>query len=194
VKTISGAPLQTSQGPGPITAFTGAPNNAVLYIAAGLVTTSTRLSFNPATNVFAVGDSTLAGSPYVSINALAGNTRSMRFLSAGVVRWIIQASNGAEAGADAGTDLQILARSDGGAVIDTPFSIVRAAAGLITIGGALNNRPITLTPPNQGLRINNQVTGAGVGAGTLLNAPAAGNPAFWCPISIAGVVRFFPCW
>lgn len=47
---------------------------------------------------------------------------------------------------------------------------------------------------NQGLRINNQVSGAGASAGTLGNAPAAGNPTFWLPINIAGTVMYCPLW
>lgn len=35
--------------------------------------------------------------------------------------------------------------------------------------------------------VNNQV-------GTLTNAPVAGNPAFWAPISIAGTIRYIPMW
>lgn len=41
---------------------------------------------------------------------------------------------------------------------------------------------------------NNQLTGAGANAGTLLNAPAAGNPTFWLPVTINGVRRFIPAW
>jgi hypothetical protein len=37
-------------------------------------------------------------------------------------------------------------------------------------------------------------TGAGVATGTLLNAPAAGNPTKWLPINDAGTVRFVPAW
>lgn len=44
------------------------------------------------------------------------------------------------------------------------------------------------------LRLDGLTSGAGAAVGTLNNAPAAGNPAFWCPVSIAGVVRYFPCW
>ncbi len=36
--------------------------------------------------------------------------------------------------------------------------------------------------------------GAGVSAGTLLNAPAAGNPTKWLPFDDAGVTRFIPSW
>ena len=41
---------------------------------------------------------------------------------------------------------------------------------------------------------SNQVDGAGAEAGTLLNAPVVGNPAFWVPITVNGVVRHFPVW
>ena len=47
---------------------------------------------------------------------------------------------------------------------------------------------------NQGLRINGQTSGAGASAGTLSNAPSAGDPSFWLPINIAGALRWIPCW
>ena len=37
-------------------------------------------------------------------------------------------------------------------------------------------------------------TGAGASAGTLTNAPAAGNPTKWIPISDAGTTRYIPAW
>jgi len=36
--------------------------------------------------------------------------------------------------------------------------------------------------------------GAGAGAGTLTNAPAAGNPTKWIPFNDAGTTRYFPSW
>lgn len=36
--------------------------------------------------------------------------------------------------------------------------------------------------------------GAGAGAGTLLNAPAAGNPTKWVPIDDNGTLRYVPSW
>jgi hypothetical protein len=40
----------------------------------------------------------------------------------------------------------------------------------------------------------NQISGAGVGVGTLTNTPAAGDPAMWLPITINGVQRYIPAW
>ena len=37
-------------------------------------------------------------------------------------------------------------------------------------------------------------TGAGAGAGTLSNAPAAGNPTKWIPFNDAGTTRYIPAW
>lgn len=37
-------------------------------------------------------------------------------------------------------------------------------------------------------------SGAGAGAGTITNAPSAGNPSHWLPILVAGAVRYIPCW
>lgn len=36
--------------------------------------------------------------------------------------------------------------------------------------------------------------GAGASGGTLLNAPAAGNPTKWVPIDDNGTTRYIPCW
>lgn len=47
---------------------------------------------------------------------------------------------------------------------------------------------------NNGLRLTNQVNGAGANAGTLANAPTAGNPAIWIPVTINGANRFIPAW
>lgn len=39
-----------------------------------------------------------------------------------------------------------------------------------------------------------QTSQAGAGAGTLTNAPAAGNPTLWLPINVNGVLKAVPCW
>src|ERR1051326_6817796 len=62
------------------------------------------------------------------------------------------------------------------------------ATNVIQIGNAAADS-VTLELANQGLRINGQTSAPGSGAGTLTNAPSAGNPHFWLPISIAGTVR-----
>lgn len=45
------------------------------------------------------------------------------------------------------------------------------------------------------IRFNGLTTAAVTNqTGTLLNAPVAGNPTFWMPVSIAGTVKYLPCW
>lgn len=44
------------------------------------------------------------------------------------------------------------------------------------------------------IRLNEGVDGTGVGAGTLTNAPAAGDPTFWLRVTINGVQRYIPAW
>jgi hypothetical protein len=47
---------------------------------------------------------------------------------------------------------------------------------------------------DNGLAFVNQTSGAGAGAGTLTNAPSAGNPSHWLRVLINGANRFIPCW
>lgn len=47
---------------------------------------------------------------------------------------------------------------------------------------------------NAALVLTNQVTGAAAQTGTLTNAPKAGNPDFWLPVSINGTAGWVPWW
>lgn len=67
--------------------------------------------------------------------------------------------------------------------INAPDS--NTAIPVVVINGGANNHGINFAG------FTNQ---AAAQVGTLNNAPAAGNPAFWMPIEIAGVLRSFPCW
>lgn len=40
----------------------------------------------------------------------------------------------------------------------------------------------------------NLTNGAAAAAGTLLNAPAAGNPTKWIPVDDNGIIRYIPAW
>jgi hypothetical protein len=75
-----------------------------------------------------------------------------------------------------------------GAAQQTLAEVFRIAAGT-----AAQPRHVLLNT-NKGLWFANQVTAAGGGAGTLLNAPAAGNPTFWVPVRVNGVDGAFPVW
>jgi hypothetical protein len=66
---------------------------------------------------------------------------------------------------------------------------VPASSGNITFGGGLTIPGGTLITTNTAL-----TDGAAAQAGTLLNAPAAGNPTKWIPINDNGTTRYIPAW
>jgi hypothetical protein len=74
------------------------------------------------------------------------------------------------------------------------------STGRISLGVAAGTNGVTIDGTGYGagvasLRLNGLTTAAvATEAGTLLNAPVAGNPAFWIPINIAGTVRYCPAW
>lgn len=59
----------------------------------------------------------------------------------------------------------------------------------ISIGGLVN-----VTTIDNGVDFTGQTSGAGAGAGTLTNAPSAGNPTHWLRVKINGANRLIPCW
>lgn len=83
-----------------------------------------------------------AGTPAVIINGAAGNTRDIQFRSAGVNRWILRISTGAESGGNAGSDLTVLSRDDSGAAINTVVTIKRSS-GLVTLTNGLTVTGLT---------------------------------------------------
>lgn len=95
------------------------------------------------------GQATIGGaavsSPFLKVNGAAGTARTIQFLSATSLRWVINgADSTTESGSDAGSAWSLNARSDAGASIDFPVSIVRASAGAINLGGT-SKRPVVLT-------------------------------------------------
>jgi hypothetical protein len=67
--------------------------------------------------------------------------------------------------------------------------------GLIVAGSTGMNGTLSLNSAAAGaLSFTAAVNGAGTLSATLANAPAAGNPAFWLPVTINGTVRHIPAW
>lgn len=84
----------------------------------------------------AAGSATLGAntqSMIVSVNGAASTTRSLAFNTAGVNRWILQVDSTAESGSNAGSNLNILGRTDAGGGLGTWVSIKRAT-GDVTLG------------------------------------------------------------
>lgn len=68
-----------------------------------------------------------------AIDGTGGSNRDLDWMTVGSVRWTLRANNTAESGGNAGSDLNLIASDDTGAVIDSPITIARVAGGRITL-------------------------------------------------------------
>ena len=69
------------------------------------------------------------------------------------------------------------------------INIGNSTLSLTISGTAISHNSTTLMTTTATL-----TNGAGVGAGTITNAPAAGNPTKWVPINDNGTTRYLPAW
>lgn len=126
----------------------GADNSYVLNIyqyqagVADLIVNTTATEWQSLLTGFVVGDGT--GAPFVAIDGAAGQARSVAWRTAAVNRWILAASATAESGSNAGSDLQLLSRTDAGGTLRTDLTITRSN-GNWTFGGSLQS-PTIVTP------------------------------------------------
>lgn len=125
--------------------------------------------------------SNASSSFYHTISRAAGFAGGIVWSTAGSARWIAQADNATESGSNAGSAWALLARTDAGAAIDTPLSIVRASGGAITLA-----RPVTctgtVTVPNgtaaaPGIRLTSEASGLYRVSATSLGLAVAGTAA-----------------
>lgn len=99
---------------------------------------------------------------------------------------------------DAGAAIRMEVDGTPGAGTDMPGRIVALTSpdGTATLTEAwrVDNAQKHIFQVDRAVRFNNQTDGAGVAAGTLLNAPTAGDPGFWLKINIGGTNYAVPCW
>lgn len=106
---------------------------------AGLISDSSELTWDNAGVVLKVGSG--ASAAFAGINGAAGSNRDLFFQTNGNSRWTMRANSTTETGTgNSGSNLDLIARDDAGNAIDTPLSITRASAGVITIGGSSARR------------------------------------------------------
>lgn len=77
----------------------------------------------------------------------------------------------------------VVGQNNAGAIATSPALV--SSLGDITVSGASGVFLATTTA---------LTNGAGAGAGTLTNAPSAGNPTKWIEINDAGTIRKIPTW
>jgi len=65
---------------------------------------------------------------------------------------------------------------------------------LVLNAGGNTKVNVLTSDTNKPIQVTGQTTGAAAAAGTLLNAPTAGDPAFWLPVMINGTNRWIPAW
>lgn len=78
-----------------------------------------------------------------------------------------------------------------------PFQVLETGIAILSMSsaGTITATNLTLTTPAVLLNTSIALTnGAGVGAGTITNAPAAGNPTKWISINDNGTIRKIPAW
>lgn len=174
----------------------------------------------PGGNLVLGGSARAALTQYI-VRTAAGYNRDFMWQTGTTLRWVLRCTATAESGSDAGSNLQLIAGDDAGAVIDTPLSIVRAAGGAMTIV-----RPISLTNTTDSTSISTGalIVSGGIGVAKYLtldggsgktlrytNATAngtvattlgskgptgstAGDPVGWMRWSINGTDRYTPFW
>jgi hypothetical protein len=131
----------------------------------------------------------------VSASSVAGKTRGFALKTGTERRWVVFADAVAESGANAGSDLGIARYDDDGAYLGTAFTIQRSG-GTVSVAGAVVVGTDIYTGNTAFLHRTTAAlaNGAGAGGGTLTNAPSAGNPTKWVPISDNGTTRYIPTW
>lgn len=90
-----------------------------------------------------------SGSPFLILDAPAGNQKITNLRSGGLERWRYGCSAAAEAGSNSGSDWFLARYSDAGTGISTPVSVSRATGetnlALLSVNGPLRPAQYTLT-------------------------------------------------
>ena len=112
------------------------------------------------------GSGTIAG---FDTNGAAGSIRPMKFLTAGVERWRVQAGSTAESGSNVGSDLEVRSYDDSGNALASPMTITRV--GAVTVG--VTGKAVTLN----GRRVSGASAVTIAAGGQAASAAAASNGA-----------------
>lgn len=152
-------------------------------------------------SVLVDGDAVTTAATYK--NGDVGVNSAVRYLLTNNVNSAIFQLNGSTHAAEANSLLVDNSLTAGDILFSTGTGLLRVKnnTGVLVNGG---NAAGTALDVNGGITFNDATAmlysavamnnGAGVGVGTLLNAPAAGNPTKWIPFNDAGTIRSIPSW
>jgi polygalacturonase len=79
------------------------------------------------------GTSVMTQNAILDVKAAAGYAKQVNFSTGTASRWSFQCNGETESGSGAGSNFEIQARADNGTYVDTPFKLVRAANGAISL-------------------------------------------------------------
>ena len=82
----------------------------------------------------------------VEIDTPTGNVASLRVSTGGLARWDIRKSSSAEAGSNAGSDLEIVRRTDAGGSLGNAVTIFRSTGSIAVEAGSTYTCPLMLGP------------------------------------------------
>jgi hypothetical protein len=116
---------------------------------------------------------TASGANYIGIQRVAGQLGGIELRTGAVDRWLIAANATAESGANAGSNLNILAFDDAGTLLGTPFQIVRNTGGVVIPAPYAASSALTATPRSGSTAI--LASGALVAADVIIGATNADN-------------------
>lgn len=197
--------------------FAGGTPGRVIFVGTGpVLTEDSALSYNATTNALTASQVITTGgtaSDPALTSSLETNTGivfasgAMYIYISGVQRFGWGASSfalindAAEIRLGLSTDVRLKRNAANDLYVDSHVSPTVATTNLQDLGKTGTNlwRRLFIgtniqIEANNGLKLTNQTNGAAAQAGTLANAPVVGNPAFWCPITVNGTNRHFPCW
>lgn len=139
------------------------------------------------TAVTAVTVETTTASMNVICNAPTGKNSDIQFRVNNVLESIIGVAGAVNGLITGSAATETCIRNDGARILFSTDSGSTIAASFTTAG-------VLTLEKDRGVRFNAQTNAAGASAGTLGNAPAAGDPTFWLKVNIDGVNRAIPCW
>jgi hypothetical protein len=130
------------------------------------------------------GGLTAAGSGPLIVDGAAATSRNLQFTTAGSLRWQLNVSAIAESGGNAGSNFNLQACSDAGAVIFTPIGITRST-GLVSLfsGASVTGGLAVIGTTARGVLIGQGAaaltsTAAGAAGQALMGQGAAADPTF----------------
>ena len=134
-----------------LSASDGSPDAVVQVSAGGAVQSTENITILKANAKLTLDGS--SGDPTFVIDSSPAQNRSINFITDGSLRWVLKADSTAESGSNAGTNLQLVSRTDAGGGLRTNLIIDRASGDW----GIIGNVGIGTDAPRSTLTVLDQI-------------------------------------